>query len=253
MVPLSAAEKLDENRALYVQIADAIIDYIRDNGLTSGDKLPSQNVLMRQFGVSQATVRHALLNLSNQGLVIAHQGKGVFVSKPRMQADLSRPLISTKNGSGQPGFEIEFIGAELVFAPERVAELLDVRVGAQITRYRRKVFAGQELVGMETVNVSLPVAQAFSEADMRNSDLLAVLGRSADTAVANIDLTISAGFITDFDAEILGVASDETVMQRIEISRNQEGQPVMMTRTVLLADRIDFTSQVTLTEGSLLR
>ncbi|QWT17560.1 GntR family transcriptional regulator [Collinsella sp. zg1085] len=57
-----------------------------------GDKLPSENELIREFQISRVTVRAALSQLVADGLVIKRQGKGAFVKQ--------RPYRETSYGSG---------------------------------------------------------------------------------------------------------------------------------------------------------
>lgn len=248
-MPLPLPElKSENNKALYVQIAEALAEMIHSGEWCRGDRLPSQNDLMKRYGVSQATVRQALLNLSNDGLVAAHQGKGVFVTNPRLKADLSRPNLLSRSG-GSESFEYEFLSAELLFAPERVASLLELQHHAQITRTRRKLRAGLQLIGMETANFPVSVVQLFSRDDLHDGDYLAVLGRMPEAAVRSIDLSVSAGCVTEFDADLLDIPRDSIVLQRIEVARRTDRKPVMMTRTVLLADQVDLASEILLADN----
>jgi DNA-binding FadR family transcriptional regulator len=54
---------------LYVEVAGQIRSAILDRTIASGEKLPSERELARQFGVSRASVREALRHLQAEGLV----------------------------------------------------------------------------------------------------------------------------------------------------------------------------------------
>ncbi|GGJ96130.1 GntR family transcriptional regulator [Pseudomonas matsuisoli] len=47
--------------------------------LKPGDKLPSENTFVKEYGVSRTVVREALSRLQASGLVETHHGKGTFV------------------------------------------------------------------------------------------------------------------------------------------------------------------------------
>lgn len=64
-------------KALYKYIADQIDS--RD--ITSGEKLPSESVLCKEFDISRQTVRNALAALERDGYVTSVKGKGTFVKK----------------------------------------------------------------------------------------------------------------------------------------------------------------------------
>ena len=56
-------------------------------------RLPSEAELAAQFGVSTITVKKAVLNLVEQGLLKRKQGKGTFVVFPKQNRDL-RQVVS---------------------------------------------------------------------------------------------------------------------------------------------------------------
>src|SRR5678816_3389979 len=56
---------------LYVEVAGQIRAAILDGTIPSGERLPSERELARQFRVSRASVREALRHLQAQGLLAA--------------------------------------------------------------------------------------------------------------------------------------------------------------------------------------
>lgn len=63
-------------------IADRIREQIRDGKIGSGDKLPPERTLARQFGTSRNAVREALRSLEHAGLISLHKGAhgGAFIT-----------------------------------------------------------------------------------------------------------------------------------------------------------------------------
>ncbi|RED22594.1 GntR family transcriptional regulator/MocR family aminotransferase [Flavobacterium cutihirudinis] len=82
--------QLDKNcsKALYLQIADAIIHAIKTGKLTTGNALPGSRQLAELFQVSRNTVVEALDVLIAEGWLSSIDRKGTFVS------DLSSGLLS---------------------------------------------------------------------------------------------------------------------------------------------------------------
>ncbi len=62
------------------QIIEKIKDYLTENQLTAGSKLPSERNLSTQLGCSRNTLRTALRELERQGVIITKPGAGSFVS-----------------------------------------------------------------------------------------------------------------------------------------------------------------------------
>ncbi|MGH8876897.1 MAG: GntR family transcriptional regulator [Stackebrandtia sp.] len=66
----------------YQQLADALGQRLTSGALAIGERLPSENELCDQFGLSRATVRQALLLMQTRGLVTRVPGRGVYASEP---------------------------------------------------------------------------------------------------------------------------------------------------------------------------
>lgn len=64
----------------YAQLADILRQRIARNRWPAGTKLPTLEVLMREFDVARVTVRQAMELLARDGLVSAERGRGTFVT-----------------------------------------------------------------------------------------------------------------------------------------------------------------------------
>jgi DNA-binding FadR family transcriptional regulator len=68
-----------ESRKLYLQIADQIMERIRNGSLPPSSRLPSEREIAAQMGVSRPSVREALIALELLGVVEIRIGQGTFV------------------------------------------------------------------------------------------------------------------------------------------------------------------------------
>lgn len=64
----------------YHQLKEYLCDQMRRGELAPGDQVPSEYTLAKQFKLSRHTVRKALGDLENEGLVYREQGRGTFCS-----------------------------------------------------------------------------------------------------------------------------------------------------------------------------
>lgn len=104
--PSPAAARRQKMTPKYQQVADALRAEILQGG--HDHRLPSEADLVNRFGFARMTIRHAVRQLQSDGLVFAHQGKGVFVQqvassvagagdkggRARRQADPRAPLTA---------------------------------------------------------------------------------------------------------------------------------------------------------------
>jgi DNA-binding FadR family transcriptional regulator len=61
------------------QIAEMLLKYILNGGVSPGEKLPPERTLATQLNVTRATLREALKKLEQLKLIVIHQGKGIIV------------------------------------------------------------------------------------------------------------------------------------------------------------------------------
>jgi periplasmic divalent cation tolerance protein len=80
----------DDDRAPYLQVAEAIREAIADGYYRQGDPLPSRAHLAEHFSVAPMTVQNALRVLRDEGVIVSRQGSGVFVrTVPAAPRDLA--------------------------------------------------------------------------------------------------------------------------------------------------------------------
>ncbi len=71
---------VDENNTApkYSRLKEYLKEQMKRGVITPGSQLPSENMLVDQFKISRHTVRQALSELENEGLIFREQGRGTF-------------------------------------------------------------------------------------------------------------------------------------------------------------------------------
>ena len=74
---------LDNKTNLSQRTAEILRDRInKDHVYEYGEKLPNENELSEELGVSRTTLRESIRILVSEGMLVVQRGKGTFVSKP---------------------------------------------------------------------------------------------------------------------------------------------------------------------------
>lgn len=85
----------------YAQLVEAMKNAIARRSIAPGARLPDERQLARQFALSRGTIRRALAQLEQDGLLMRQQGRGTFVVD---RNDLPAvPLAVIANGQIQTG------------------------------------------------------------------------------------------------------------------------------------------------------
>lgn len=70
-----------EKENLSQRTADTLRALIEDGQYQCGDKLPNENDLSDQLGISRTTLREAIRTLTSEGLLLVKRGRGTFVNE----------------------------------------------------------------------------------------------------------------------------------------------------------------------------
>lgn len=119
--------------ALYEQIKDFIVSHIQNGTWKAGDRLPSENDLVVQFGISRMTVNKALRQLTEQGRIRRVAGVGSFVADEKPQSNLLQ-IVSLAHDIRQRGHDYlcKVVVVERVSATLEIASVLGLDTGASV-------------------------------------------------------------------------------------------------------------------------
>ncbi len=144
---------------LHLVISEQLRQQIINGEYGPGAKLPSENQLIRKFQASRITIRRAIANLVQQGLVITYQGKGVFVTEKRKVAyTLSNPLTFLEDDLAGQGIELslENISFELVTVSEEVQKILQLPPSNPTAYLQKKLLLIDRVAGCVDITYILP-------------------------------------------------------------------------------------------------
>ncbi|WP_329364139.1 GntR family transcriptional regulator [Streptomyces sp. NBC_01483] len=105
-------------------IAETLRERIRSGGLRPGDALPTQAVLMREFGAASLTVQKAMALLKQEGWAVSRPGKGAFVAHhdhPDDADDLDSPDATAPVGGTTA--RVDALQRALAEAAQQIADL----------------------------------------------------------------------------------------------------------------------------------
>lgn len=222
---------------LYRQLMAQIRGDIQTGVYPAESQIPSEQELCARYGVSRVTVRRAVKELTEEGLLRKHQGKGTFVCKPKICRDL-RDINSFHASCEMQGVTAgtRVIRVQLAHADERTQrelELPDDRV-VEIERVRT---ADGVPVMLETN--CFPVAYSdLLQADLRQS-LYALLEARGVTPKRGIH-EISLYYATAAQARLLEIDPGQALLLLREVVFDQRGAPLHTSHQLIRGDRFTF-------------
>ncbi len=148
----------DDRLPLYARLRDQLASRIAKGEWSPGDMIPSENRLAEEYGVAVATMRMALKQLSEEGLLERRRGTGTFVKRPAFRADLFRFFhVMDTEGNDQPMIpESRILSCEIIETPPEVLAAFGDPAKAPCIRLERiRLWSGEPLL-FEELYLRLP-------------------------------------------------------------------------------------------------
>ncbi len=227
----------ESHSPLYKQLMRKLRADIANGVYPVHSRIPSEQELCETYKVSRVTVRKALAELTQEGLLNRQQGKGTFVGVPRLCKDL-KDVNSFHDAcrlmNCTPSTRV--IHAQLVYATEEdVRDLLCE--DDQVVETLRLRLADDTPVMLETNRFPLHYEYLLQE-DLTGSlyGILQEHGIETNQAVHEISLT----YATASQAKYLCVNEGDALLNLREIIYDQYGRPLHTSKQLIRGDRFTF-------------
>ena len=237
---------IDHNHPLplYYQLMQELRARIEQGEWKPGDLFPSERELCETYGISRMTVRQALAELVNDGLLRRDQGRGTFVAKPKIRKRLSRLTSFTEDMRArgkQAGAQV--LHLEMVPARPKVAVMLQIEVEQQVALIERLRLADGEPVGIECCHLSFDGCEAILREDLTRS-LYRLLSERFGLVPTRAQEELEVGVSGSREAQILGIQHGEPVMLMRRQTLDQDQRPFEYVESVYRGDNYIFSVEL---------
>lgn len=132
---------IGRERTIVQRVRDAVLQMIRTEKLGMGEKLPSEERLTEQFGVSRPALREALRGLEQDGILRTEHGRGRFVMAGAA-LQVERPITTFESVTDMlEGYGYKtttrLLGVKALAATDELAEGLHCDVGSPVVQIER--------------------------------------------------------------------------------------------------------------------
>ncbi|MGQ7298124.1 GntR family transcriptional regulator [Quadrisphaera sp. KR29] len=185
---------------LYQQLAEQLRAAIADGTLAPGSRLENEVAVAGRLGLSRPTVRQALQELVDGGLLVRRRGVGTQVVHPHVSRSMA--LTSLHDDLARSGRvpRTEVLGHASAPAPPELAAALGLAPGAEVVTVRRLRLADGEPLALMTNHI--PAATAPTREQLETEGLYEVMrARGVQFRVAR--QTVGARLATAAEARLL--------------------------------------------------
>ncbi|MEM0947281.1 MAG: GntR family transcriptional regulator [Pseudomonadota bacterium] len=231
----------------YAQLRRRIQEAIDQGVLPASASLPPEREIAEVTGLSRVTVRKAMQELVDKGLVVQRQGSGSFVREAAARVEQSLiELTSFSEDMAHRGMLTESTWLErgIVRASPREIEVLGLEPGTSVARIYRLRTADDRPLALERATLPLHILPNPLEVE---TSLYRVLDQTGNRPVRAIQ-RFSALNLGPEEAALLNVPAHAAALSIERTSYLEDGQVAEFTLSVYRGDAYDFVAELRLTQ-----
>lgn len=238
------------DRAAYRQIADRLRQAMHSGALEPGAQIPSERLLMEEYGAARGTVRQAIAVLRSEGLVTVEHGRGAFVrqqppirrlahdrfARRHRKAGKAAFLAESEAEGRRPEVEVVQVGSEPSDAI--VADRLRLATGEPVLVRRRRYLSDGVPVELATSYLPFELVEGTAICE-RNPGPGGIYARLEELGheLASFTEEVSARMPMPDEVRSLELAPGIPVFCLVRTAFDTDDRPVEICDTVMAADR----------------
>ncbi|MBW3245325.1 phosphonate metabolism transcriptional regulator PhnF [Epibacterium sp. DP7N7-1] len=227
---------------VWKSIAITLIDDIAQGRYETGTKLPAEVQLAERFGVNRHTVRRALADMAEQGLVHARRGAGVFVAAKPTDYPVGKRIRFHQNirrAGRVPSKKV--LRLEILAADAREADALDLNPGDPVVVYEGLSYADDHPVALARTVFPSERLPGILDALEAHESITAALNACGVEDYTRRETRITAKLATATQALHLRTSEGAPILRTTGISDDANGTPIEFGRTWFAGDRVTLT------------
>ncbi|MFA5448218.1 MAG: GntR family transcriptional regulator [Sphaerochaeta sp.] len=245
---LNTSQTIDFNSPtpLYKQVKSELELWVQ--GSENGASLPTEKELCSQFGVSRQTVRQAILELADEGLVTRRAGQGTFVNKKKISRDTRWALEDFNREMRFHGLEPETFVLSLMEekSPNFVSHQLGIPAKSEVWVIRRLRFVDGWPAVIQQSYLPKALFPGFDSKkdDLKERSLHSIIENDYNYLLLNTERSIEAIPVATREAELLKIAPGSPVLYSTSLWTATEERRVEYVLEWYRGDRSQFKIQL---------
>ena len=233
---------------LHAQIAAQLRDLVTSRVWPPHHRVPPEVRLAEQLGVARGTLRKAVRQLVDEGLLVQVQGRGTFVTSRGLSGPVEHDLLSLADALTSSGIRADTQVLARASVPASAAQLeqLELAPGSQVrlTRLERLRTADGSPVGFFVNLVREDLCPDLDDSALVTRSLYELVERAVGRRVAQGRRTFAARAAGVDMAERLEVPVGEPLQWFEQVTYLDDGRAVELSEVWVRSDRVRLTTTV---------
>lgn len=225
-------------RPIFRQISDALRDEISSGSLPTGASIPSEREYADQLKISRMTVRAAINELVQEGLLVRKPGRATTVATSMINKS-TQGFMSFTEDMEMRGMTASsrLLDCHEEIANASVAAQLGLPAGARVVVLERVRLADNEPMALERVFLPQHRFTNIHKHDLASQSLYELMAHVYGAVPRTSDETIEAVALTEDEAVQLEVQEHSPALLARRVTRDEDGNVIEVVKTVYRGDR----------------
>jgi len=234
---------------LYTQLKNIIMEKIESGEYPEDTKIPSEQELCEMYDISRPTVRQAIIELTNSGILYKMKGKGTFVARSKTMINISDYTGFTDSilDSEKPG-QKEIISAQVTEANKRLREVFNIgpaSVNAELAEFIYILRENGEVFSLNTSYIPLNLFPNIIEDVKAKKQSFEILSGKYPLVPHKSKSSLEVIYTDQADAQYLLVQPGQPLIKIQNVLYSKNGQPVEFVISKYRADKCRLTFENT--------
>ena len=234
---LASRLSMDSDIPLYTQLVGIIKQNISSGELNVGDLLPSEAELCRTMGISRNTVRQAIGELEEEGLVVRKRGKGTFVADPNARGKCVRYSFTTEISSMGKVPSSTMVDFGIIVPPPEISRKMQLQEGVTVYCFTRVRNVDGEPLILETSYYPQYIYPHLTRDMLQTHSFYSLLYHVGITPFSAED-TYEAVMLDAPRANLLSVEPGSCAFYHQRRTKTEDGRVYEYTRSYIRGDRV---------------
>ncbi|GKU81881.1 GntR family transcriptional regulator [Niallia sp. NCCP-28] len=228
----------DSHIPIYFQLEMEIKELIK--GLKPGDPINSEREFAEKYDISRMTVRQAINNLVNEGVLVRKRGKGTFVAAPKVEQPLSG-LTSFSEDMRSRGMtpQTKILNFQVIPADRNAADKLKIKEGSLVYEVCRLRLADNIPMALETSYLPCELIKNLTT-EIVHASIYEYVENSLQLKISHATQTLESSLSQKNESPLLELKDGSPVLLIERYSYLETDTPFEYVKSIYRGDRYKF-------------
>ena len=230
------------NGLLYLQLETELKQAILDGKYGVGERIPTEQELCQSFGMSRITVRRAVQDLVEEGLLSKVQGRGTFVAVPKHVLGSSE---SSDRGFGRlepgdHGIHRVVLEKSTERADKDLAAILGIQQGEEVFFIRRLIIEEDYPMAIDNLFVSSAMFPDLPDFLLDDVSFYRLIDEHYRYEFGDESLTLDASTARGDEGQLLQYPTGSPLFILRKSMACADGRILHYSKSIIRADRVSY-------------